>query len=703
MKNDSIKQEIKKLTDSINYHNNLYYNGTPEISDYEFDRLLEKLKILEDKFPQYKSTNSPTKKVGEHTTKGFKSIKHLYPMLSLANSYSREDLTKFIERVHKNLGESDVGFFCELKFDGVAISMIYEKESSSPHYLLQKVLTRGDGVQGDDIIENAKTIQKMPSQILALITDGLITQAPSTKKNEKIAFDTPSFSQKYIVIHAEAFMPKTVFKKLNDARKKNDQKLFANPRNTTAGTLKLLDSNIIKKRSLSYYAYSLKIGEKDVNSITQEKSIHLLENWGFNISKTYKKCKNISEIFEYIDCWEKLRHDIDVDIDGVVIKVNNIQQQQNLGATAKSPRWAIAYKYKPENISTVLEKITYQVGRIGTITPVANLNPVLISGTIVKRASLHNIQEIARLDVREGDTVFVEKGGEIIPKITSVDFTKRQKGNLKPIFPKVCPSCNSVLVCPEGEVNIYCLNTKECTDQVKECILHFASRKAMDIRELGPSTIEKLIGNKFIKSSADLYKLKFEDIYKLEGFKEQSVKNLIEGINISKSKPFKKVLFALGIRHVGINVSSIIAREFGSLNNIIQAKLDDFINIKDIGTQVANSVLLFFKDSYNLSEIKKLQEAKLIFQENFINKNKEKSVLNNKILVISGTFKTFSRERLKDLILDYGGRVTSSISKNTNFLIAGSNAGPQKLEKAKQLNVSIVNEVDFSKMINKVV
>ncbi len=668
MNENKAKIEIDKLTKSINYHNKIYYQGKPEISDYQFDQLLERLVKLEKQFPNFIQKNSPTQKVGGYSSKNFKSVKHLHPMLSLSNSYSKEDLTKFIERMYKLLPEEKISFFCELKFDGSAISIIFEDNK------LNRVVSRGDGIKGDDITQNAKTIKNLPHSL-------------KTKYKNKI-----------IEIRAEAFMPKNVFEKLNQERKKLGEKLLANPRNAAAGTLKLLDPKIVEKRSLDYYAYTLIINDENIK--TQEEGIKQLENWGLNISKTYKKCNTLEEIITYINHWETLRHSLEVDIDGIVIKVNNFDQQKRLGARSKSPRWAVAYKYKPENVSTLLESISFQIGRIGTITPVANLKPVLISGTIVKRASLHNPNEIKRLDVREGDTVFVEKGGEIIPKITLVDFTKRPK-NIKPIkYIEYCPDCRTKLVSEEGEANIYCPNFKNCPTQIKENISHFANRKAMDIRELGPQTIERLFEKDLVKSVADLYDIKFGEIYELEGFKEQATRNLLRGIELSKNASFKKVLFALGLRHVGSALSEKLALKYKNIDNLRNSDFEDLIETEDVGERVAKSIIDYFKDPDNELLIKRLKEKNLNFElkEEEIPKN---DILKEKTFVISGVFNNFTREEVKDLIKMNGGKIVSAISKSIEYLVIGNNPGPQKIEKAKKLDVNIINENELLQIIKK--
>ncbi len=667
MTSEEVKSEISRLTKLIKHYNHLYYQGKPEISDYEFDMIVEKLKKIEQKFPSLSSKSSPTREVGETITKNFVSVEHRHPMLSLANSYSKEDVTKFIDRMKKLLPEEDINFFCELKFDGTAISIIYENGK------LRNVISRGDGKKGDDITNNAKTIQSLPKII--------------------VGNNIP----KILEVRAEAFMPKLSFELLNREREKKGLELMANPRNATAGTLKLLDSKIVSQRSLDYHAFSLYIDENNPN--TQEEALKILEKWGFHLSKTYKKCNDINEIFSYIDYWESRRHTLPVEIDGIVIKLNDIYQQNKLGSTSKSPRWAIAFKYPPENLSTVLKNISYQVGRTGAITPVANLEPIQLAGTVVKRASLHNPNEIKRLDVRIGDTVFVEKGGEIIPKVTGVDFNKREKESKKIIFIEHCPECGTKLTYETGEAIIYCANHKKCPAQVKGKITHLGARKAMDISELGPQTIASLFEAGLVHSMDDLYKLKYEDIYKLEGFQDKSTLNLLRGIEESKKAPFEKILFALGIRHVGSNSAEKLAKHFKNIDNLTKASNEDLLNVEDIGEKIACSIIEYFGDKDHLELIDNLKKAGLKFSISEEDIKLDSRILIDKTFVVSGVFTNFTRDGIKDFIKKNGGKVVSSVTPNLNYFVSGEKPGPKKRKLAKEYNIETINEETLVKIL----
>jgi DNA ligase (NAD+) len=662
------KKKIQELTDQVNYHNDLYYQkNKTEISDFEFDQLLEQLNKLEKEFPELKQPDSPTQRVGGTITKAFPSVVHQYPMLSLGNTYSQEELEDFDARVAKGLDGDAYEYFCELKFDGVSISLIYENG------FLVKGITRGDGVRGDDVITNVKTIRTLPLKVKG--------------KNIPDKFE----------VRGEVFLPKKVFKQLNKEREDIGEETYANARNTASGTLKMQDSAEVAKRKLDCFLYSLLGNDNDVQ--THEESIKKLESWGFQVSQTYKKCKNISEVLTYIESWEKKRNDLPLETDGVVIKVNNLDQQKHLGFTAKSPRWAIAYKYKPESISTRLNGIIYQVGRTGAVTPVAELQPVLLAGTTVKRASLHNANEIARLDLRIGDFVFVEKGGEIIPKVTSVDLTKRDD-KLKPvIYISKCPECGTRLIRKEGEANHYCPNEKGCPPQIKGRIEHFIQRKAMDIDSLGERTIAQLYDLGLAKTPADLYDLKKEDILKLEGFKDLSVKNLLQGIEASKAVPFESVLFAIGIRFVGKTVAEKLARHFKSIDNLAQASYEQLIEAPEVGEKIAQSVFDFFRDKENQREIARLKKAGLQFISSFKEPEKVSNALDGKSFVISGTFEHYERDQLKDVIVANGGKVLSSVSGKLDFLLAGENMGPAKREKAESLGIKIISEPEFEKML----
>ncbi len=661
------KKQILDLTDQINHHNDLYYQKSKsEISDFEFDQLLVKLTQLEKEFPELKLPDSPSQRVGGTITKEFPSVIHEYPMLSLGNTYSPQELEDFDARVAKGLDGEPYEYFCELKFDGVSISLKYENG------ILIKGVTRGDGVRGDDVIANAKTIRTLPLKIKS--------------KNVPAKFE----------VRGEVFLPKDVFKQLNKEREDIGEETYANARNTASGTLKMQDSGEVAKRKLDCFLYYL-LGDNKVE--THEESIEKIESWGFQVSQTYKKCKNIAEVLKYIESWEKKRNELPLETDGVVIKVNNLRQQEQLGFTAKSPRWAISFKYKAESVSTKLNGITYQVGRTGAVTPVAELEPILLAGTTVKRASLHNANEIARLDLRIGDFVFVEKGGEIIPKVTAVDLAKRDE-KLKPVkYISKCPECGTELIRQEGEANHYCPNEDGCPPQIKGRIEHFIQRKAMDIDSLGERTIAQLYDLGIVKSPADLYDLKKEDVMKLEGFKELSTKNLLKGIEASKAVPFESVLFAIGIRFVGKTVAEKLARHFKNMDTLAHATYEQLLEAPEVGEKIAQSVFDFFHRKESLREVERLKKAGLQFESSFKEPEKVSNTLDGKSFVISGTFQNYERDQLKDVIIANGGKVLSSVSKKLDFLLAGENMGPAKREKAEELGVKIISEQEFEQMI----
>ncbi len=668
MTTQQAQKAIQDLTQKINYHNDLYYQKhKTEISDFEFDKLLEQLVALENQFPDLKQPDSPTQRVGGAITKEYQTVYHQYPMLSLGNTYSREELTDFDGRVAKGLDGDAYEYFCELKFDGVSISLIYENG------ILTKGVTRGDGVRGDDVTANVKTIRNIPLKIID-------TNIP-----------------KNFEVRGEVFMPKDIFIKLNKEREDIGEEKYANARNTASGTLKMQDSSIVAQRKLDCYAYYL-LG-KDLDVETHEQGIHKLEKWKFNVSDAYRKCKTLDEVFEYIDYWENRRGELPLETDGVVIKVNSLEQQERLGFTAKSPRWAIAYKYKAESVSTRLNGITYQVGRTGAITPVAELEPVQLSGTTVKRASLHNANEIARLDLRIGDYVFVEKGGEIIPKVTGVDLLKR-KGNQKPLaYITHCPECQTLLIRHEGEAAHYCPNVNGCPPQIKGRIEHFIQRKAMDIDSLGEQTIRQLFELGLVKSPADLYFLTKEDLLRLDKVKEKSAQNMLNGIKQSKQAPFESVLFAIGIRYVGKTVAEKLARHFKTIDNLATATYDELLAAPEVGEIIAQSVLEFFKNRENLVEISRLKKAGLNFEAQIKEVVLDSTVLDNKSFVISGVFENYERDELKDIILKNGGKVLSSISGKLDYLLAGENMGPAKREKAEKLGVPIISLNDFNALL----
>ncbi|HEY5916651.1 MAG TPA: NAD-dependent DNA ligase LigA [Chryseolinea sp.] len=662
------QKEIEELSKTISHHNELYYQKSrTEISDQEFDALLAKLASLEEQFPQFRQPDSPTQRVGGTITKEFATVYHKYPMLSLGNTYSHEELKDFDGRVARALEGQSYEYFCELKFDGVSMSLTYENG------VLARGVTRGDGVRGDDVTANIKTIKSIPLVI----------------KGKNVP---PSFE-----VRGEVFLPKNVFAQLNREREDIGEERYANARNTASGTVKMQNSAEVARRKLDCYAYTLYADDATIKS--HEKSINLLEDWKFNVSPTYRRCKSIIEVIEYIQEWETKRNDLPLETDGVVIKVNDLGQQRQLGFTAKSPRWAIAFKYKAQSINTKLNGITYQVGRTGAVTPVAELEPVFLAGTTVKRASLHNANEIARLDLRIGDFVFVEKGGEIIPKVTGVDLSKRKKDSAPVVYIGKCPECGTKLVREEGEAAYYCPNVTGCPTQIRGRVEHFILRKAMDIDSLGEKTIEQLYELSLVRSPADLYYLKREDLLRLEGFKEKSVKNLLDGIEKSKSVPFESVLFAIGIRYVGKTVAEKLARHFKSIDKIKDASRDELLAAPEVGEKIADSVYQFFRKAESLREIERLRKAGLSMESTAKEPEKVSEVLGNKSFVISGVFKNYEREQLQEIIIKNGGRILSSVSGKLDYLLAGDNVGPSKVEKAEKLGVKIISEEEFEKLM----
>ncbi|GAB4331825.1 MAG: NAD-dependent DNA ligase LigA [Flammeovirgaceae bacterium] len=668
--------EIENLIQKINYYNHRYYiDGVSEISDYEFDKLLERLITLEKQFPQFKKPDSPTQRVGGDITKIFPTVKHQYPMLSLANTYSEEELLDFDERIKKMVG-SGFDYVCELKFDGVAISLNYENN------LLVAAVTRGDGEQGDDVTQNVKTIKTIPLRIYK---------------------DVP----KKFTVRGEIFMPKDVFESLNieiaeDNEKRitegrKPQNLLANPRNATAGTLKLQDSAQVAKRKLDCYVYNLLLDEMMFD--THAENLMFLKSCGFNVSNTWKKCNNIQDVIKFIHDWENKRHELPLETDGVVVKVNQLKIQEELGFTAKSPRWAVAYKYKAETAKTLLENVSYQVGRTGAVTPVANLKPVKLAGTTVKRASLHNANEIARLDLHLGDMVYVEKSGEIIPKVVGVDLSARQEHLEKIIFPKNCPSCNTPLVRQKDEAIFYCHNSSGCLPQIQGKIEHFVQRKAMNINSVGSETIELLLNHNLIKDIPDLYSLKRQDLINLERFGEKSADNILEGLEKSKNVPFPRVLFALGIRYVGETVAEKLANYFGNIDNIANATVEQLKNVPEIGEKIASSVYDFFKNPENQSLIQRLKSYGLKFETEKETNFPKTNLLEGKSFVISGTFQKHSREDLEQKIKENGGKLLSAVSGKLDYLVAGENMGPSKKEKAEKFGIKIISEEEFLKML----
>ena len=673
MELEEAKEKIEQLTLELQEHNyNYYVLNQPVINDYDFDMMLEELQRLEKQYPQFALPESPAQRVGGEITKKFKAVKHKYPMLSLSNSYSIEEINEFDTRVKKTI-EGPVEYVCELKFDGVAIGLTYINGR------LERGVTRGDGIQGDDVTANIRTIRSIPLKI---------------NGNDY----PPEFE-----IRGEVFFPVEAFNRLNEERKVKNEPLFANPRNAASGTLKMQHSSVVAKRGLDCFLYS--ILSDNIPFSTHYESLMKAKAWGFKIplvEKNYiRNCHDIREIVQFIDYWNIERNGLGFDIDGVVIKVNAYNQQKQLGFTAKSPRWAIAYKFKPQQVSTTLESITYQVGRTGAITPVANLKPVLLAGTVVKRASLHNADQMEKLDIRTGDTVFVEKGGEIIPKIIGVDFLKRKDQSLFPTaFIERCPECNTPLIRKEGEALHYCPNEAGCPPQIKGKIEHFISRRAMNIEGLGTETIEQLYNAKLVLNIADLYDLKKEELLPLERMAEKSVQNILGGIEASKKVPFERVLFALGIRNVGETVAKKLARHFGNIDHLIKASFDELISVPEIGEVIAKSLLFYFSDERNIKIIERLKAKGIKFElqkEELIGKTNKLAGLT---FVISGVFNKYSRDELKDLIEKNAGKNAGSVSSKTNYLLAGENIGPAKLEKAVKLGVKIINEDEFIHLIN---
>jgi DNA ligase (NAD+) len=670
MTNQEAQDRIRELSKDLHHYNYMYYQKhVSVVTDYEFDKLLEELIKLEEKFPQFKKDDSPSQRVGGSITKDFPTIIHRYRMLSLGNTYSKDDLLDFDKRLKKLLGDDkELEYICELKFDGVSISLTYENGK------LVTAATRGDGVQGDDVTANAKTIRTVP---LGVQGD-----------------DFPDTFE----VRGEVFMPNKVFEELNAQRAKEGKDLYANPRNTASGTMKLQDSAEVAKRKLDAYLYFL-LGE-NLPHKTHEEAIKAVESWGFNVSPTYRKCTGIDAVMEYVNYWEQERKNLLVETDGVVIKVNDIDLQEQLGFTSKSPRWAIAYKYQAESVSTKLNSITYQVGRTGSVTPVAELAPVQLAGTTVKRASLHNADEIeSRLQLHEGDMVFVEKGGEIIPKVTRVDLTKRMT-NAQPIrFIDNCPECGTQLIRKDGEANHYCPNEKGCPPQIKGRIEHFIQRNALDIDSMGGETINQLFEKGLVKNVADLYDLTLKQLLSLDRFGEKSARNLIEGLQQSKSIAFARVLYGLGIRFVGKTVAQKLAVHFKTMDAIQQASHDELVAVEDIGARIADSLIEHFKDAENADIINRLKAAGLQFEDNTPVLQKDSDKLDGKTFVVSGTFTQFSRDEIKKKIETNGGKVVSSISKKLDYLIAGDKMGPSKLEKAKKLDVTMISEDEFIQMV----
>ena len=687
MTKEEARERIAALSEELERHNyNYYILAKPTISDYEFDMMLEELARLEHDYPEYLSPSSPTQRVGGGITKEFQSVQHRYPMLSLSNSYSKEDIEDFITRIKKSV-DGEVEFCCELKFDGLSISLQYENG------VLTRAVTRGDGMQGDDVTTNIKTIRTVPL---------------------KLHGDYPPFFE----MRGEVVMPFESFDKLNEQRVAAGDDLFANPRNAAAGTLKLQDSKEVARRRLDNYCYYMMMDDLEDRYQTHYESLQAAKRWGFNVSNYMAICKSVEEIFDFINYWDEARHQLPFAIDGIVLKVNRYEQQQILGYTAKSPKWAIAYKFKAEEVETELQSVDFQVGRHGTITPVANLSPVLLAGTTVKRATLNNEDFIKQFDLHYGDTVTVVKGGEIIPKIIGVNFDKRQPGALPVEFTKVCPACGTTLIQHEGEAAWYCPNAQACPPQVKGRIEHFISRKALNIESLGEGKIELLYDEGLIKDVADLYSLTYERLFGLAkeipildengietgktrkvSFKEKTAQNIIDALEKSKAVPFERVLFALGIRNVGEVVAKTIVSEYHDIDAIMNASVEDLSAINTVGEVIAQSVKAFFGNPVNLDIVERLKAAGLQFAKAETAASDKPQVLAGKTFVVSGVFAHYSRDGIKAAIEAHGGKNASSISSKTSYVLAGENMGPEKRKKAESLGVPIISEEDFEKMI----
>ncbi|WP_295333079.1 NAD-dependent DNA ligase LigA [Flavobacterium sp.] len=659
---------IQDLRDELNQHNyNYYVLDNPTISDFEFDQKLKQLQELESQHPELFDENSPTQRVGGTITKNFQTVVHDYRMYSLDNSYSKEDLIDWENRIQKVLGNVPLQYTCELKYDGASISITYENGK------LKRAVTRGDGFQGDDVTNNIKTIKSIPLQLKGY------------------------FPQRFD-IRGEIILPFEGFEKMNQELIEIGETPYSNPRNTASGSLKLQDSSEVAKRPLECLLYFI-VGN-NLNIKTQFEGLEAARKWGFKVPKEAKLANSLTEVFDYINYWDEHRHNLPYETDGVVIKVNSFQHQDELGYTAKSPRWAIAYKFKAEQVSTKLNSISYQVGRTGSITPVANLEPVQLAGTIVKRASLHNADQIEKLDIRIGDTVFVEKGGEIIPKIIGVDFSKRNAASEPTVYINHCPECQAELVRNEGEANHYCPNFYGCPPQIIGRIQHFITRKAMDIEGLGGETVALLYNNGLVKDYADLYELTVDQILPLERMAQKSAENLVNGVQKSKEVPFERVLYAVGIRYVGETVAKKLAKHYKSIDAIRKASLMDLILVDEIGEKIAQSVIEFFDNPENVRIIERLKQYGVQMELVEVHNPNATDKLIGKTFVVSGVFEKFSRDDLKKAIEDNGGKVGSSISTKTDYVLAGENMGPAKLEKANQLKIPIISEEDFLTMIS---
>ena len=658
------EQKISELREKLNFHNHKYYvENAPTISDYEFDQMLRELIELEALYPHLRDENSPSMRVGSDLTNSFESVEHRFPMLSLSNTYSAEELKEWLDKTTLEAGDAE--FVCELKFDGTAISLTYENGR------LLRAVTRGDGSRGDDVTENVRTIRSVP----------LVLQGD----------DYPQ----YFEIRGEIFMPYSSFDRLNREREEQGEALFANPRNAAAGTLKQQQSQVVARRGLDCTLYQV-AGDK-LPFASHSESLEAARRWGFKVSEHTALCRSAEEVLEFINHWDTERHSLPFPTDGIVIKVNRFADRRILGSTAKAPKWAVAYKFKAEQALTRLEKVSYQVGRTGAITPVANLEPVLLAGTTVKRATLHNADQIAALDIREGDMVYVEKGGEIIPKITGVELSER-KADSEPLqYITHCPECGAELVRYEGEAKHYCPNQGGCRPQILGRIVHFIRRKALDIDGLGNETVELLHESNLLNNIADIYDLKAVDLAVLPRLGEKSADNIIRSINASKEVPFARVLFGLGIRFVGETTAKYLAAHFKNIDSIITATKEQLLEAEEVGDKIADAILEYFADAQNLAIIERLRAAGLQFEEEA--KVLHSNSLEGKNIVVSGKFLDHSRDELKELIELHGGKNQSGVSANTDFIVAGENMGPAKLQKAEKLGIKILSESEFIALI----
>ena len=680
MEKRDAKLKIEELSRELQLHNHNYYVlSYPTITDYDFDIKLKELESLENDYPEFKFPDSPTQRVGGEPTKDFVTVSHKYPMLSLSNSYSEQEIRDFDKRVRKIIGD-DLEYVCELKYDGVAIGLTYVNG------ILTQAVTRGDGQQGDDVTNNVKTIRSIPLRLIG------------------------NFPEE-IEIRGEIYFPIKEFDNLNKQRLEQGEQAFANPRNSASGSLKMQDPKDVAKRPLDCFLYFIPSRHQEFT--THYESLKFAETLGFKISKNIALCKNVDEILEFISDWDQGRSQLDYEIDGIVIKVNDLKMQRDLGFTAKSPRWAIAYKFKTERLESKLLSVDFQVGRTGAVTPVANLEPIQLGGTTVKRASLHNADIIENLDLHYNDTVYVEKGGEIIPKIVGVNTALREINAEKVVFAKLCPECGSVLVRTDGEAAYYCNNQDLCPPQIKGRLEHFISRKAMNIDSLGEGKIEMLYENNLVKEVSDLYKLNYESLIGIEklipaegdkkekklSFKEKTVSNILTGLEESKKLGFEKVLFALGIRHVGATVAKKLANHFVSMDNLATASFEELIEVDEIGEKIAESLIEWFTKYEHNKIVDDLKASGL----NFVIADKKEplnNILNGQAFVVSGVFDNRSREELKQLIEEFGGKNISSISSKTNYVLAGNNMGPAKKLKAEKLKIPIISESDFEQMIS---